>query len=62
MQAEYGVLHACLEHHGEEKHRLQGILHQIDNRVATITLNRLETLNASINVMLDEWTDALVIH
>jgi len=32
------------------------ILYDVDNRVATITLNRPETLNAFTSVMLDEWT------
>src|SRR5439155_4015995 len=35
------------------------ILYEVDHRVATITLNRPETLNAFTDVMLDEWTDAL---
>ncbi len=35
------------------------ILYEVDNRVATITLNRPETLNAFTDGMLDEWTDAL---
>ncbi len=35
------------------------ILYEVDDRVATITLNRPETLNAFTNVMIQEWTDAL---
>jgi 2-(1,2-epoxy-1,2-dihydrophenyl)acetyl-CoA isomerase len=37
----------------------QEILYTVENRVATITLNRPETLNAFTEVMLQEWTDAL---
>lgn len=37
----------------------QEILYEVEDRVATITLNRPETLNAFTDVMLHEWTDAL---
>jgi 2-(1,2-epoxy-1,2-dihydrophenyl)acetyl-CoA isomerase len=39
--------------------RYQEILYEVEDHVATITLNRPETLNAFTNVMLEEWTDAL---
>lgn len=37
----------------------QEILYTVDGHVATITLNRPETLNAFTALMLEEWTDAL---
>ncbi len=37
----------------------QEILYNIQDRVATITLNRPESLNSFTDVMLTEWTDAL---
>jgi 2-(1,2-epoxy-1,2-dihydrophenyl)acetyl-CoA isomerase len=37
----------------------QEIMYTVANRVATITLNRPETLNAFTETMLAEWTDAL---
>ena len=37
----------------------KAILYEVDQRVATITLNRRETLHAFTAVLLDEWTDAL---
>jgi enoyl-CoA hydratase/carnithine racemase len=37
----------------------QEILYEVENHVATITLNRPESLNAFTDVMLGEWTDAL---
>ena len=36
------------------------IIYEVDNRVATITLNRPESLNAFTDQMLTEWTDALL--
>jgi enoyl-CoA hydratase/carnithine racemase len=35
------------------------IIYEVADRVATITLNRPESLNAFTGVMLQEWTDAL---
>jgi enoyl-CoA hydratase len=35
------------------------ILYDVENRVATITFNRPETLNSIIEPMLEEWVDAL---
>lgn len=32
------------------------MLYEVSNRVATITLNCPETLNAFTSVVLDEWT------
>jgi enoyl-CoA hydratase/carnithine racemase len=37
----------------------QEIIYEVENRVATITLNRPESLNAFTEVMLSEWTEAL---
>lgn len=37
----------------------QEIMYEVENRVATITLNRPESLNAFTDVMLSEWTEAL---
>jgi 2-(1,2-epoxy-1,2-dihydrophenyl)acetyl-CoA isomerase len=37
----------------------QEIIYEVEDRVATITLNRPESLNAFTDVMLSEWTDAL---
>ncbi len=37
----------------------QEILYTVEDRVATITLNRPESLNAFTTTMLTEWTDAL---
>ena len=36
------------------------IIYTVENRVATITLNRPESLNAFSDLMLTEWTDALL--
>jgi enoyl-CoA hydratase/carnithine racemase len=37
----------------------QDIIYTVEDRIATITLNRPETLNAFTPTMLDEWVDAI---
>ncbi|GIX49345.1 MAG: enoyl-CoA hydratase [Candidatus Tectimicrobiota bacterium] len=37
----------------------QEIIYEVEDRVATITLNRPETLNAFTETMIQEWADAL---
>jgi enoyl-CoA hydratase/carnithine racemase len=37
----------------------QEIIYTVENHVATITLNRPETLNAFTEIMLEEWAEAL---